>query len=34
MCNIVCVWQANNDGKKITFESALTLVLEGIQLNV
>ena len=31
---IVCVWQAYNDGEKTIFESALTLVLEGVQLKV
>ena len=29
MYRIVCVWQAYNDGKKTTFESALTLMLAG-----
>ena len=28
------MWQAYNDGKKTTFESTLTLVLEGVQLEV
>ena len=31
MYRIVCEWQAYNDGKKTTFESALTLVLEGYE---
>ena len=35
MYRIVCVWQAYNDGQKTKFESALTLVLEGVtQLEV
>ena len=34
MCCIVCVWQAYNDGKKTTFESALTLTQGVRQLKV
>jgi hypothetical protein len=31
VCVCVCVWQAYNDGKKTTFESALTIMIEGVR---